>query len=190
MNSIRSFIAIPLTNEIAKSAAKMVHRLKEPSDGIKWVPTDNLHLTLKFLGDVHNTEVPKVCEVVQRICDKLDPFDLDFYGAGGLPSEDRARVIHAGVIDETESLTTLVSQLELQLAKLGFKPEARDYRPHLTLGRAKARRANADVMTRVAQESTTSLGSMVVEEVQIIASFLDKHGPTYQIMDSIELGLG
>ncbi len=188
MNSIRSFIAIPLTGEIAKSAAKMVHRLKEPGDGIKWVPTDNLHLTLKFLGDVHNTEVPKVCEVVQRVCNTLDPFELNFHGAGGLPSLDRARVVHAGVTDETGSLTTLVSQLEIQLADLGFKPEARDYRPHLTLGRAKARRANADVMSRVAAEAKTSLGAMVVDEVQIVASFLDNHGPTYQIMNSIELG--
>jgi 2'-5' RNA ligase len=82
----------------------------------------------------------------------------------------------------------MVSQLELQLAKLGFKPEVRDYRPHLTLGRAKARRANQEVIDRLQSEQSTVLGSMIVEEVQVIASFLDKHGPTYQIMDTIDLG--
>ena len=188
MNSIRSFIAIPLSSEIAQAAAKMVNRLKESGDGIKWVPTDNLHLTLKFLGEVHNTEVPQVCEVVQKICRSIEPFELHFQGAGGLPALDRARVIHAGVVDESELLTSMVSQLELQLAKLGFKPEVRDYRPHLTLGRAKARRANQEVIDRLQSEQSTVLGSMIVEEVQVIASFLDKHGPTYQIMDTIDLG--
>lgn len=188
MNSIRSFIAIPLSDEISQTAKKMVQRLKDTGDGIKWVPTDNLHLTLKFLGDVHNTEVPKVCKVVKKICQSVDPFDLHFQGAGGLPAMERARVIHAGVTDSTESLTKLVSELEIQLAQLGFKPEARDYRPHLTLGRSKARRASREVIDRVEREKQTILGTMMVEEVQVIASFLDKHGPTYQIMDSIDLG--
>lgn len=188
MNSIRSFIAIPLSDEIAQAAKKMVLRLKDSGDGIKWVPTDNLHLTLKFLGDVYNTEIPKVCDVVKQIFHTRNPFELQFQGAGGLPSIERARVIHAGVTDPTEQLTSIVSQLEIQLAKLGFKPEPRDYQPHLTLGRARARRANQDVIDRVAREHQTVLGTMVVEEVQVIASFLDKHGPTYQIMDSIDLG--
>ncbi len=188
MNAIRSFIAIPLSRDIAQAAAKMVHRLKEAGDGIKWVPTDNLHLTLKFLGDVHNTEVPKVCKVVQQICSSIPPFELVFQGAGGLPDSDRARIIHAGVTDQTGNLTLIVSQLETCLADLGFKPEARDYRPHLTLGRAKARRASSKVMEKVSLEEKTHLGAMSVDEVQIIASFLDKQGPTYQIMDRIDLG--
>ena len=188
MNSIRSFIAIPLSSEIAQAATKMSNRLKEAGDGIKWVPTDNLHLTLKFLGEVYNTEVPKVCTVVQDICETMPPFELVFHGSGGMPSVDRARIIHAGVIDESNQLTSMVTQLEVELAKLGFKPESRDYRPHLTLGRAKARRASDEVMDRVKLEEETNLGSMVVEEVQVIASFLDKQGPTYQIMDVIELG--
>ena len=65
MKSIRSFIAIPLDPEVSRAAVRLIERIREPGDGIKWVPTDNLHLTLKFLGDVHNTEVPQVCEVIR-----------------------------------------------------------------------------------------------------------------------------
>ncbi len=187
MNTIRSFIAIPMETEVAREAIRLIKRLREPGDGIKWVPTDNLHLTLKFLGEVNNTEVPRVCQVVRDVCDAHPPFELKFSGAGGLPAIDRARVIHAGVEDATGSLTEIVMSLEKKLADLGFKPEPRDYRPHLTLGRAKGRRASEAVVERVKQESDCNLGSMFVNEVQMIASFLDKKGPTYQVMDTIDL---
>jgi 2'-5' RNA ligase len=187
MKSIRSFIAIPLEPEVARAAARLVERLREPGDGIKWVPTDNLHLTLKFLGDVHNTEVPQVCETIRTICSRVEPFELHFSGAGAMPSLERARVVVAGVQDPTGSLTQIVSALERDLASLGFKPEPRDYRPHLTLGRAKARRAGDEVLQRLRAESDLDLGSMWVSEVQLIASFLDKRGPTYQVMDTIDL---
>lgn len=187
MKSIRSFIAIPLDLEIARGAVRMVERIRQPGDGIKWVPTDNLHLTLKFLGDVHNTEVPQVCEVIRRVCASIPSFELKFAGAGGLPALERARVVYAGVTDPSGSLTGIVTELELELAKLGFKPESRDYQPHLTLGRAKARRASDQVIQRLQEEAETELGSMWVSEIRLIASFLDKGGPTYQVMDTIDL---
>ena len=173
--------------EVSRAAVRMIERLRESGDGIKWVPTDNLHLTLKFLGEVNNTEVPPVCEAIREICDQHSPFELQFSGATGLPAIDRARVVCAGVADPSGSLTEIVNALEKKLAKLGYKQEARDYVPHLTLGRAKARRANPDVLERIKEEQSTNLGSMWVNEVQMIASFLDKGGPTYQIMDTVEL---
>ncbi len=187
MKSIRSFIAIPLDPEVSRAAVRMIERIRETGDGIKWVPTDHLHLTLKFLGDVHNTEVPQVCEVIRTVCGAHAPFELKFAGAGGLPSTDRARVVYAGVEDSSGKLTEIVMTLEKELASLGFKPEPRDYKPHLTLGRSKSRRANDEVIERVHKETQTVLGSMWVTEVQMIASFLDKGGPTYQIMDTVDL---
>ena len=67
MNKIRSFIAIPLASDVRRATIRLVERLRRENDGIKWVPTDNLHLTLKFLGDVDNTEIPDVCEVLHRV---------------------------------------------------------------------------------------------------------------------------
>ena len=187
MNSIRSFIAIPMDPEVCRATVRLIDRIREPGDGIKWVPTDNLHLTLKFLGDVHNTEVPRVCEIIRAVCADFEPFELRFAGTGGLPALSRARVIYAGVDDASGSLTRMVMDLEKQLADLGFKPEPRDYKPHLTLGRAKSRRASEEVVRRIEDEMDVELGNMSVTEVQMIASFLDKHGPTYQVMDTVEL---
>jgi 2'-5' RNA ligase len=189
MRHIRSFIAIPLAADVNRNATRMLQRLSQSGDGIKWVPTDNLHLTLKFLGDVNNTEVPGVCSVIHQICQNYPPFQLHFRGTGGFPSIDRPRILYAGVDDASGALTEIVTQLETSLAELGFKQEPRDYTPHLTLGRTRSgsQRANSDVVDQLAREDKTELGSMLVQSVQLFASFLDKSGPTYQVMDTIQL---
>lgn len=189
MQHIRSFIAIPLAPEVRRATIRLIKRLSVPDDGIKWVPTDNLHLTLKFLGDVNNTEVPPVCDVLREVCQGYEPFELSFSGTGGFPDLQRPRVLYAGVQDPAQSLTQIVMDLERELAELGFKPEPRDYQPHLTLGRTKSgsRRASDEVIERLARDQSTPLGSMLVDAVQLFASYLDKSGPTYQIMDTVSL---
>ena len=115
--------------DVSRAAVRLIKRLQEPGDGIKWVPTDNLHLTLKFLGEVNNTEVPPVCDAIREICDQHSPFELQFSGAGGLPAMDRARVVCAGVTDQSGALTEIVTSLEKRLAMLGYKPEPARLRP-------------------------------------------------------------
>ena len=189
MQTIRSFIAIPLATDIRQAAVKLLERLRQPNDGIKWVPTDNLHLTLKFLGEVDNTEVPRVCDVIRQVTATLPPFEISFAGTGGFPQLERPRILFVGVNDPG-SLVAMVSGLESALAELGFKPEPRDYRPHLTIGRTRggSRRADASVVERLRQEQDLQLGTMTADCVQLFASFLDKGGPTYQVMDTVELG--
>jgi RNA 2',3'-cyclic 3'-phosphodiesterase len=189
VQQIRSFIGIPIPASLQKSAAKLVRRLSGERDGIKWVPIDNLHLTLKFLGDVDNREVPKVCEAVRECCLPVGPFDLQLQGAGAFPDASRPRVVYANVVTGGESLTAIVSGLEVTLAKLGFKPEPRDYIPHLTLGRARggSRKGSPELAERIEANQSFDLGATEVEKVVIVASFLDKAGPTYQIMDTIQL---
>lgn len=189
MQTIRSFIALPITAAVQKSATALVRRLSGERDGIKWVPGENLHLTLKFLGEVDNRELPKVCETVRDCCRGIEPFALQFRGAGAFPDPARPRVVYAGIIQGGDSLIELVGRLEPALADLGFKPEPRDYVPHLTLGRTRggSRRGSPEVADRIRAEADYDLGSMLAEKVCLYASFLDKAGPTYQVMDTIEL---
>ena len=189
MQNIRSFIAIALPTLVRRNAVRLIDRLSESGDGVKWVPKDNLHLTLKFLGDVDNTEVPSVCKVLREVCREFEPFDLSFAGTGGFPDVSRPRVLYAGVNDPTGSLTSMVTAMEKRLADLGFKPEPRDYTPHLTLGRSRggSRRISPDVIRQLQDCDEVVLGEMLVENIQLIASFLEKDGPTYQVMDTIDL---
>ncbi|TWT65987.1 RNA 2',3'-cyclic phosphodiesterase [Allorhodopirellula solitaria] len=214
MKTIRTFLAIPLPPPLARSATQWIHEMKNgagnrnrpteksPAEnratvspessvsamGIKWVPEDNLHLTLKFLGEVDNVEVPQVCEIVEAVCEPLDPFELIFVGAGFLPDKDRARVLTVSIEDPTDTLAKIVSQMEDRFADIGFKREPRDYVPHLTLGRARSgsRRLSQQAIDLWATHENDPLGEMTVDSVQVIGSFLDKRGPTYNIMDTVE----
>ncbi|MGB7327753.1 MAG: RNA 2',3'-cyclic phosphodiesterase [Rubripirellula sp.] len=189
MSTTRSFIAIPLSREITKGAVHLITRLKESGDGIKWVPTDNLHLTLKFLGDIETNDIPKISNVVRGVVEEFKSFDLHFGGTRALPSPDKARELSAGIEDPSGSLVQMVENLELDLAELGFKREPRDYVPRLTLGRTRggSRKASAEVVERVLAADAFQLGTMGVEQVLMIGSFLDKTGPTYHVLDTIEL---
>lgn len=189
MQTIRSFIAIPISPTVQKGMALMVRRLAGERDGIKWVPSESLHLTLKFLGEVDNREVPRVCEVLRQCCDGIEPFTLRFSGIGAFPDTSKPRVVYAGVVEGGESLVAIVSGLEKELATLGFKPEPRDYIPHLTLGRTRggSRRGSPELQERLESHANQGLGQMDVDRVQLVASFLDKTGPTYQVMDTVDL---
>lgn len=157
--------------------------------GIKWVPEENLHLTLKFLGEVENVETPQICNVLADICDDYEPFELLFGGTGFLPDEARARVLSIMVEDESQSLTRIVQTLEERFADLGFKREPRDYVPHLTLGRVRSgsRRASEAVVEKWKHRQDDSLGAMTVDQIQVIGSFLEKRGPTYNVMNTVDL---
>lgn len=188
MQSIRSFVAVPLSGALQASVSRVISSIAEPKDGVKWVPVDNLHLTLKFLGDVDNRDVPQVCDVIRQCCEGQEAFDLHFRGLGGFPDLQRARVLWAGITEGGEVLTELVARLEARFADLGFKPEHRDYRPHLTLGRARSgRRVRPEVAERVAAQQDRDLGRMQADEVRLYASFLDRSGPSYHVMDTVEL---
>ena len=178
MKRIRSFIAVPLAANITGGAIKLIRKLSELDNGIKWVPINNLHLTLKFLGDVENTEIPAICDVLADICGEFEPFPLNFAGTGGFPNLDKPRVLYAGVEDPTGSLVKMVAEMETGLADLGFKPEPRDYRPHLTLGRtrSRSRQAGNEVLEKMKEHSDIEFGDMEVDAVEFIASFLDKDG--------------
>lgn len=188
MKDIRTFIAVPMEANVQKAAKELVHALQDDGDGVRWIPLDDLHLTLKFLGDVDNTMIPKVCDVVRQCCQDTPATELHVFGAGGFPNAERPRVIWAGIDEGGPVLATLVERLELEFAKLGFKREPRDWVPHLTLGRTRrGGRHPQQLAQRIAARAQFDLGWMEAREIRVYASYLDKRGPSYHVMDTIPL---
>ena len=189
MQTIRSFISIPLSPLIKSGASKWIKKLSEFDEGVKWVPTDNFHLTLKFLGEVDNTEVHTVCQRLRIVAADYDPFELLFGAPGVMPNPRKPRIIMVNVHDSAGMLVPMVEEIEGEMADLGFRPEQRDYRPHLTIGRTRgqSRRTSEELINQIESMADFRLGEMIVDELQLMASFLDKKGPTYQVMDTIEL---
>ncbi|WP_153556017.1 RNA 2',3'-cyclic phosphodiesterase [Roseimaritima sediminicola] len=188
MKDIRTFIAVPMEPNVQKAAKELVRKLQDQGDGVRWVPLDNLHLTLKFLGDVDNTMIPRVCQVVRRCCQHVPVTPLHLVGAGGFPDARRPRVVWAGIESGGEVFAQLVAELEEEFAALGFKREPRDWMPHLTLGRTRrGGRHPEQLAQRLAENASRDLGWMQAREVCVYASYLDKHGPSYHVMDTIAL---
>jgi RNA 2',3'-cyclic 3'-phosphodiesterase len=189
MQTIRTFIAIPLPPDIQRRVGTLVDRLRRLDEGhIKWVPNESLHLTLKFLGDVDNRAVPEICKVLRQECSDCDRFDLVFQGVGAFPDIYRARVVWVGVVAGGEHLTPLVQRLESSLAEIGYKREPRPYQAHLTIGRLKTgRRLNNEVAEMLAKQQENEFGAVSVSEVHLVASYLERRSASYTIMDRVAL---
>ena len=185
METFRTFVAIELPPEIRRDVAKLIG----DDRGVRWVPKDNLHLTLKFLGDVDNVDVPAVCDVAAEACGPIDAFEITLSRADAMPTRDKARTLAIAIDDPTGNLLRLVNDLDAGYADLGFRREPRDYVPNLTLARARggSRRIDDAVVDDWLKRTAWTPRPMAIDRVNVTASFLDNEGPTYQTLEGIEL---
>lgn len=135
MTAIRSFIAIDLNPEIQRKLGEVIHQLKPASANVvRWVPENNIHITLKFLGDTSPANVEILKKILTVEANQVQPFDLKIEGVGAFPSIRRPRVIWVG-IETPPVLFALQRAIDVETQRLGYTPEDRPFSPHLTLGR-------------------------------------------------------
>lgn len=180
---MRTFIAvkIPSTPELRRVHA----RLSELGDQFKPVVTGNLHLTLKFLGDTSNEQLPEVCSVLKRIVESQPAHHVRLAGLGAFPSIRRPTVIWVGV-DHAEVLCRLAEELELGLAPFGFVPEGRAFQPHLTLLRVKSRPPE-QLFALLAEEANAEFGMVPVDKIEFLQSELTRGGSRYTVLATFAL---
>jgi RNA 2',3'-cyclic 3'-phosphodiesterase len=180
---IRAFIAIKLSPEIHQRLNDVNVLLKQRLQGalIRWVPVDNIHLTLKFLGDVPTTNLDMLAKILKAEASQYEPFEISVGELGAFPSAHRPHVIWLGVQAPAE-LNTLQHGIEEETARLGYKPEDRPFSPHLTLGRV-SRNADTQDFARIEaainETKVGFLGAMRVETVQLFKSDLKPNGAVY-----------
>jgi RNA 2',3'-cyclic 3'-phosphodiesterase len=188
MQRVRAFIAIPVASGVAARSSELIKRLRSADAAVNWVPPQNLHLTLKFLGETPINESPQICEAVRRAVEDAPPFDLAFRGLGAFPSVEKPRTIWIGVTEGVEDLADLAGRIDIELAKLGYAREARKFSPHLTIGRVRESiSSDHPLLDGLAKHVDFDASVMGVDEVVIYASFLDKKGPTYDALGTVEL---
>jgi len=180
---IRAFIAIKLSPEIHQGLKDVNALLKQRLQGalIRWVPVDNIHLTLKFLGDVSTANLEMLAKILQAEVQMHQPFEISVGELGTFPSAHRPHVIWLGVKAPAE-LNTLQQGIEEELARLGYKPEDRPFSPHLTLGRV-SRNAGTQDFTRIEAVLNVTkvdfLGAMQIKAVHLFKSDLEPNGAIY-----------
>ncbi len=183
MSVIWAFIAIDLSEEIYQRLDEVVRNLQEQLAGvpIRWVPVHNIHVTLKFLGDVSIKNLEVLKKLLEAETRNHAPFEISVGDLGAFPSERRPRVLWAGV-EAPQELPALQRGIEAETARLGYTPEDRPFSPHLTLGRI-GRNANTQDLRRVGEILKTSkvgfLGATRIMAVHLYRSDLQPGGAVY-----------
>ena len=135
MERIRSFIAIELPQDLKAELGRLQAKLKVEKPRIKWVSPDSIHLTLKFLGDIEITAIDSIEQAMTEAVNGIEPFQLSIGQLGLFPNSERVQVVWVGLDGRIDMLYRLYKQLEDSMAKIGFPPEKRGFKPHLTLAR-------------------------------------------------------
>lgn len=133
---IRSFIAIELPEEVRRGLAKLRSELERAEHRfVKWVDSEGIHLTLKFLGNIPFRQVAEVTKAIEEAAQGIPPFHLEISGLGAFPNLKQPRVLWVGIGGEIDTLLRLQQNIDSALASLGFAKEERPFMPHLTLAR-------------------------------------------------------
>lgn len=189
---IRSFIAIELPEEVKTELDKLQGALKSPRfDFVRWVPAENIHITLKFLGNISSAQIHGIVDVMEELSKKFEPFELEVGGVGAFPNLRNPRVLWVGLGGDIDRLQVLHTSLEEKLIRLGFTKESRVFTPHLTLARlrehvsADQRHAFSDLISR----RSVWLGCrFVVAAMSLMKSQLLPSGAVYTRMARTSLG--
>jgi 2'-5' RNA ligase len=177
---MRLFFAVPTTPGVREAVRAAIGAFPERKPPWRWIPPENFHLTLKFLGEVEERLVPSLHEAAGRITARVAPFTLAFDRFGGFPNLRRPRVIFFAASDGADRLRDLASLVEDEVEPLGFARERRPFRAHLTLARIK-RRLHGDLIA--ALETIPPLPEGTAQEVDrfvLMRSHLRRDGAQYE----------
>jgi 2'-5' RNA ligase len=185
MARLRTFIAVELARSVLARAAQLIKELQTAGADANWVKSPQMHLTLKFLGDVSDTETPDICRVVAEAARQIEPFELVCRGAGAFPDIRQPRTIWLGFSQGVEELTELQKAIDDALKKeMGYGKEQRRFHAHLTLGRVKRfdEPSRARLEELLVKNADFDGDLSVIEEAVVFASFLGRNGPTHEAL--------
>jgi 2'-5' RNA ligase len=189
VKNIRAFLAIEPPEDILQIISVLQEKLRrEISDRISWTKPEGQHLTLKFFGDISTKDVKNICTAVQkRIVSELK-LNLKVEMLGVFPDARRPKVLWCGVSGDVERLSVLQKKIDSDLAAVGFPPEDRPFRAHLTLGRIKASHDLTGISTALTRHGTFDAGEFICRELILFQSKLTQQGAVYTKLAEFALG--
>ena len=188
--TIRTFIAVELPQGIQDRLGCLQSDFKASMPDVRWTKYSNIHLTLKFLGDVQISRIDKVSEALQEVAVKFSPFTMNLAGMGAFPNPRRPRIVWVGVEKGVNELVEMANSIEGSMKRLGFPREKRRFSPHLTVGRIR-RLTNPAAMTEALDKARVGeLGEFTVGRISLIKSQLDPAGSIYTILTEARLQKG
>ena len=186
--SLRTFLALPLDEEIVERLVDVQRSLASAGARVRWVAGENLHLTIKFLGDVTDEQLGEVCRVAEAVAAQIEPFEFSVASVTSVPPAGAMRMVWVGIDEPTGRLEKLHELLEESYAAMGFGKENRSFRPHLTLGRVKGGQNVRQLRAAVSEIAETDFGITSVNELIVFSSQLTPDGPVYSPLAKAKLG--
>jgi 2'-5' RNA ligase len=179
--SIRSFLAFDIESEaVRKKLATVQNLLAQTGADLKLVEPQNIHITVRFLGDITPATAEKIFEAMQQV--QFTPFNVQIKSLGAFPDLRYPRVVWVGITEGADQLKTVFSQLEPRLRSLGFTPDPKGFSPHLTIARVKTGRNKAQLADFVAKNANYDFGTIKAECLRLKRSDLTPRGPIYSTL--------
>jgi 2'-5' RNA ligase len=185
---MRCFVAVELDAALRRPLVALLRQQSPRSRDVRWCTERQLHVTLKFLGEVADDRISAVCEAITAAAEFVEPFSLRLSGLGCFPSGRSPRVLWCGVEDESNGCARWVELADPLFEDLGFPRETRSFTPHITLGRSR-NPAGGDAMRRVLDEvAAPAAPAMTAREVVLFESRLAPGGAQYTLRFKAPLG--
>ena len=185
MSQIRAFLAVDLDDELKPEINRIMKEFKQTDARIKYVELLNLHLTLKFFGDIDVQSLEILENAIAKVVSEFEPFSIKIKGCGAFPNTNRIKVIWLGIDDDTV-LKELHDKLDKQFAELGIDRDKK-FSTHLTIGRMRSAKNKEQVKSAIEEFEDIEIGEMEVTEISLKKSTLTPKGPIYEDLKIFEL---
>ena len=187
---MRCFLAIDAPDDVRKLLVRVQEALRRADADVKWVEEENLHLSLKFLGDVSEDQVARLKELLAGEAARWPAMQLTYAGIGTFPDHGLPRVVWAGATGDLEKLAGLAAAVERAAGQVGVPGEGRPFVAHLTLGRVKSGRSAKRLQLEIENQRRVPLGGDLVREFVLYQSTLTPSGPVYEALARFPLTNG
>jgi 2'-5' RNA ligase len=182
--TIRSFIAFDLDNEsILKKITNLQLSLAKTGADLKLVEPKNIHITLRFLGNITPNMIDRIFEEMKKV--QFTPFNANLHGVGVFPNLHYPRVLWVGITDGAEQLRGIFEQLEPRLRSLGFAPDSKGFSPHLTIARVRSGSNKAEIARSVSENAEYTFGIVKADCLRLKKSELTPKGPIYSTLREV-----
>ena len=178
---IRSFIAFDIDSEsVLKRMTEVQTMLTKTGADLKLVEPKNIHMTLRFLGNITLSRVEKIFEEMKKV--QFTPFDVRLHGVGAFPNPRYPRVVWAGITQGADQLRSIFEQLEPKLLGLGFEPDSKGFSPHLTIARVRSGRNRVELAKCLSENENCEFGVIDAKCLKLKRSDLTPRGPIYSTL--------
>jgi len=181
---IRSFIAFDIKDKgILERLSEAQEKLRRTGADLKLVRLENIHITMRFLGNIEPNIVDKIFNQMEQV--SFTPFDVEIRGVGAFPKPQYVRVVWAGIQSGVKNLKDISGQLEPRLRSLGIKPDTKGFSPHITIARVRKGFRNPELAQCLSQLADYEFGVTKLNCLKLMKSVLTSKGPVYSTLKQV-----